>query len=88
MEGIAGGGCDDAEPVKGYSNAGRVVMGRFATDEAEAAAIAGDVLKFRVTDFDAAQSADPVPPAMAVLCRRRAQMECIRREFEAPGHSL
>ena len=37
---------------------GRVVMGRFATDEAEAAAIAGDVLKFRVTDFDAAQSAD------------------------------
>src|SRR6476619_870018 len=27
---------------------GRVVMGRFATDEAEAAAIAGDVLKFRV----------------------------------------
>ena len=34
---------------------GRVVMGRFATDEAEAAAIAGDVLKFRVTDFDAQQ---------------------------------
>lgn len=65
--------------------AGRVVMGRFATDEAEAAAIAGDVLKFRVTDFDAAHSADPVPPAMAVLCRRRAQMECIRREFEVRG---
>lgn len=64
---------------------GRVVMGRFATDEAEAAAIAGDVLKFRVTDFDAARSADPVPPAMAVLCRRRAQMECIRREFEVRG---
>jgi DNA helicase-2/ATP-dependent DNA helicase PcrA len=64
---------------------GRVVMGRFATDEAEAAAIAGDVLRFRVTDFDAPQSADPVPPAMAVLCRRRAQMECIRREFEVRG---
>ena len=63
---------------------GRVVMGRFATDEAEASAIAGDVLKFRVTDFDAAQ-ADPVAPAMAVLCRRRAQMECIRREFEVRG---
>ncbi|MFF2029424.1 ATP-dependent helicase [Arthrobacter sp. NPDC058192] len=61
---------------------GRVVMGRFATDEAEAAAIAGDVLKFRVTDFDAGQAADAPPPAMAVLCRRRAQMECIRREFE------
>ncbi|MDQ4046612.1 MAG: ATP-dependent helicase, partial [Actinomycetota bacterium] len=26
-----------------------------------------------------------VPPAMAVLSRRRAQMECIRREFEANG---
>ena len=64
---------------------GRVVMGRFATDEAEAAAIAGDVLKFRVTDFDASPSAESMPPAMAVLCRRRAQMECIRREFEARG---
>lgn len=63
---------------------GRVLMGRFTTDEAEAAAIAGDVLKFRVTDFEA-QGAGPVPPAMAVLCRRRAQMECIRREFEARG---
>ena len=31
---------------------GRVVMGRFGTDEDEAAAIADDVLKFRVTDFD------------------------------------
>ena len=64
---------------------GRVVMGRFATDEAEAAAIAADVLKFRVTDFDAGQPADAPPPAMAVLCRRRAQMECIRREFELRG---
>jgi DNA helicase-2/ATP-dependent DNA helicase PcrA len=63
---------------------GRVVMGRFATDEAEAAAIAGDVLKFRVTDFGVSQP-DPEPPAMAVLCRRRAQMECIRREFELRG---
>ncbi|MET3919625.1 ATP-dependent DNA helicase [Arthrobacter sp. UYEF20] len=64
---------------------GRVVMGRFATDEDEAAAIAGDVLKFRVTDFEAAAAAQPEPPAMAVLCRRRAQMECIRREFELRG---
>ncbi|WP_427006747.1 ATP-dependent helicase [Pseudarthrobacter sp. H2] len=64
---------------------GRVVMGRFGTDEDEAAAIAGDVLKFRVTDFDATPSADSIPPAMAVLCRRRAQMECIRREFELRG---
>lgn len=62
---------------------GRVVMGRFTTDEDEAAAIAGDVLKFRVTDFEAASPSEP--PAMAVLCRRRAQMECIRREFEQRG---
>ncbi len=64
---------------------GRVVMGRFATDEAEATAIAGDVLRFRVTDFEPSSAADPVPPAMAVLCRRRAQMECVRREFELRG---
>ena len=63
---------------------GRVVMGRFGTDEDEAAAIAGVVLKFRVTDFDGSAS-EPEPPAMAVLCRRRAQMECIRREFEVRG---
>ncbi|MDQ0820161.1 DNA helicase-2/ATP-dependent DNA helicase PcrA [Arthrobacter sp. V4I6] len=64
---------------------GRVVMGRFATDEDEAAAIAGDVLKFRVTDFEASAAEHPEPPAMAVLCRRRAQMECVRREFEQRG---
>ncbi|MET4093414.1 ATP-dependent DNA helicase [Arthrobacter sp. UYCu712] len=64
---------------------GRVVMGRFGTDEDEAAAIAGDVLKFRVTDFGATAPAHSEPPAMAVLCRRRAQMECIRREFEQRG---
>ena len=42
-----------------------MILGRFATDEEEAEAIAGDVLKFRVTDFDASSAADPVPPAMA-----------------------
>lgn len=63
---------------------GRVMMGRFGTDEDEAAAIAGDVLRFRVTDFNDAGD-ESEPPAMAVLCRRRAQMECIRREFEARG---
>jgi DNA helicase-2/ATP-dependent DNA helicase PcrA len=63
---------------------GRVLIGRFGTDEDEAAAIAADVLKFRVTDFDGS-AAEPEPPAMAVLCRRRAQMECIRREFEVRG---
>ncbi|MBT2522684.1 ATP-dependent DNA helicase [Arthrobacter sp. ISL-28] len=64
---------------------GRVIMGRFATDEEEAAAIARDLLRFRVTDFEKQSAAVPVPPAMAVLCRRRAQMECIRRELEANG---
>ena len=64
---------------------GQVVIGRFATDEDEAAAIAGDVLRYRVTDFEENVQADRVPPSMAVLCRRRAQMECVRREFEVRG---
>jgi DNA helicase-2/ATP-dependent DNA helicase PcrA len=64
---------------------GRVLMGRFGTDEDEAAAIAADVLRYRVTDFGPSPAPDHEPPAMAVLCRRRAQMECIRREFEQRG---
>lgn len=64
---------------------GRVVIGRFATDEDEAAAIAKDILRFRITDFDGSSSEPRVQPAMAVLCRRRAQMECLRKEFEATG---
>lgn len=64
---------------------GQVVIGRFATDEDEAAAIAGDVLRYRVTDFEEYVQEDRVPPSMAVLCRRRAQMECVRREFEVRG---
>jgi DNA helicase-2/ATP-dependent DNA helicase PcrA len=65
--------------------AGQVVIGRFPSDEAEAAAMAGDVLRYRVTDFEENIQEDRVPPSMAVLCRRRAQMECIRREFELRG---
>ncbi|WP_314191356.1 ATP-dependent DNA helicase [uncultured Arthrobacter sp.] len=64
---------------------GRVVIGRFATDEDEAAAIAKDLLRFRATDFDGSSPEPRVQPAMAVLCRRRAQMECLRKEFEATG---
>ena len=60
-------------------------MGRFATDEDEAAAIAKDLLRFRATDFEAPPRNRAVQPAMAVLCRRRAQMECLRKEFEATG---
>jgi DNA helicase-2/ATP-dependent DNA helicase PcrA len=65
--------------------AGQVIIGRFATDEDEARAIAKDVLRYRVTDFEDGPPAERLPPAMAVLCRRRAQMECIRREFEVRG---
>ncbi|MHA7288305.1 ATP-dependent helicase [Arthrobacter sp. MDT3-24] len=64
---------------------GRVVLGRFGTDLDEAAALAEDVIKYRVTDFEREADGTPVPPALAVLCRRRAQMETIRREFEARG---
>jgi DNA helicase-2/ATP-dependent DNA helicase PcrA len=64
---------------------GRVVIGRFATDEDEAAAVARDLLRFRATDFDGSSSEPRIQPAMAVLCRRRAQMECLRKEFEASG---
>jgi DNA helicase-2/ATP-dependent DNA helicase PcrA len=64
---------------------GRVVLGRFGTEVEEAAALAKDVLKYRITDFEHKADGTPVPPALAVLCRRRAQMEAIRREFEDRG---
>ncbi len=68
-----------------HASDGRVVLGRFGTDVEEASAIAEDVLKYRVTDFERTADGTPVPPALAVLCRRRAQMETIRRQFEARG---
>jgi DNA helicase-2/ATP-dependent DNA helicase PcrA len=64
---------------------GQVVLGRFGTDVDEATALAGDVLKYRVTVFEREADGTPVAPALAVLCRRRAQMETIRREFESRG---
>lgn len=64
---------------------GKVVLGRFATDEDEAAAIGRDVRRYRRTIFETAADGTPVSPTMAVLCRRRAQMECLRREFEVQG---
>nr|WP_245953463.1 ATP-dependent DNA helicase [Arthrobacter silvisoli] len=64
---------------------GNVILGRFATDEDEAAAVARDVLRYRRTIFETGQSGDAVLPSMAVLCRRRAQMEVLRREFEVQG---
>ncbi|WP_255770093.1 ATP-dependent helicase [Pseudarthrobacter sulfonivorans] len=64
---------------------GQVVLGRFGTDVEEASALAADIQKYRVTDFEIEADGTPVPPALAVLCRRRAQMETIRREFESRG---
>jgi DNA helicase-2/ATP-dependent DNA helicase PcrA len=64
---------------------GTVVLGRFGTNVDEASALAEDVLKYRVTDFELKPDGTPVPPAIAVLCRRRAQMETVRRQFEARG---
>ncbi|MBT2566489.1 ATP-dependent helicase [Arthrobacter sp. ISL-85] len=64
---------------------GTVVLGRFASDVEEAAALADDVLRYRVTDFELKPDGTAEPPALAVLCRRRAQMEPVRRQFEARG---
>ncbi|MFJ6454676.1 ATP-dependent helicase [Paenarthrobacter sp. NPDC091669] len=64
---------------------GSVVIGRFSTDEDEAAVIARDVRRYRRTVFEEEKDGTPVKPTMAVLCRRRAQMECLRREFELQG---
>ncbi|MDP9888167.1 ATP-dependent DNA helicase [Pseudarthrobacter enclensis] len=68
-----------------YAVEGSVVLGRFASDVDEAAALADDVLRYRVTDFELKPDGTAEPPALAVLCRRRAQMEPVRRQFEARG---
>ena len=68
-----------------YAVDGRVVLGRFGTDIEEASALADDVLKYRVTDFELKADGTPVPPALAVLCRRRAQMETVSKQLEARG---
>ncbi|MCP1414762.1 ATP-dependent DNA helicase [Paenarthrobacter sp. A20] len=64
---------------------GSVVIGRFGTDENEAAVVARDVRRYQRTVFEQEKDGTPVKPTMAVLCRRRAQMECLRREFELQG---
>jgi len=64
---------------------GTVVIARFGTDEDEAAVIARDVRRYRKTVFEVDKDGSAVQPTMAVLCRRRAQMECLRREFELQG---
>ncbi|MGR0159450.1 ATP-dependent helicase [Paenarthrobacter nitroguajacolicus] len=64
---------------------GSVVIARFGTDEDEAAVIGRDVRRYQRTVFEEEKDGTPVRPTMAVLCRRRAQMECLRREFELQG---
>jgi DNA helicase-2/ATP-dependent DNA helicase PcrA len=88
--GAAGSGVQGAAKVpplqpSPYAVDGRVVLGRFGTDVEEATALADDVLKYRVTDFEFKDDGTPVPPALAVLCRRRAQMETIVKQLEARG---
>lgn len=84
-----GGGAAPAEvpPLQPspFAVDGSVVLGRFSSDEEEAAALADDVLRYRMTDFELRPDGAPVPPAIAVLCRRRAQMETVRRQLEARG---
>ncbi|MFP5311460.1 MAG: UvrD-helicase domain-containing protein [Actinomycetes bacterium] len=77
----------DVPPLQPSPHAvdGTVVLGRFASDVDEAAALAEDILRYRVTDFDVSRDGTPEPPALAVLCRRRAQMEPIRKQLEARG---
>lgn len=81
------GAAADVPPLQPSPSAvdGTVVLGRFASDVDEAAALADDVVKYRVTDFERKPDGSVVPPALAVLCRRRAQMEAVRRQFEARG---
>lgn len=77
----------DVPPLQPSPHAvdGSVVLGRFGSDVEEAAALADDVLRYRVTDFEQKPDGTAEPPALAVLCRRRAQMEPVRRQFEARG---
>lgn len=85
--GSAGSAAASVPPLQPspYAVDGKVVLARFGSDVDEAAALADDVLKYQVTDFELNPDRTPVPPALAVLCRRRAQMETIRRQFEARG---
>ncbi|WP_457950727.1 UvrD-helicase domain-containing protein [Pseudarthrobacter sp. alpha12b] len=77
----------DVPPLQPSPHAvdGTVVLGRFTSDVEEAAALADDALRYRVTDFELKPDGAAEPPALAVLCRRRAQMEPVRRQFEARG---
>lgn len=65
------------------AGAGKVILGRFETDADEAAAVVRRVEQYRATAFTRDEkSGRAVPTSAAVLCRRRAQMEPIRKQLE------
>ena len=69
-----------ASPAAG---SGRVLLGRYETDQNEAAAIAARVEQYRATAFSRDnRTGEAEPTSAAVLCRRRAQMEPIRAALE------
>lgn len=59
---------------------GRVTISRFLTDEEEARSIAQEIQEHR-----SHLAAGEIAPTTAVLCRRRAQFEPMRRELAAHG---
>ncbi|WP_051298718.1 ATP-dependent helicase [Arthrobacter castelli] len=65
------------------AGAGKVILGRFETDADEAAAVVRRVEQYRATAFTRDEKTGrAVPTSAAVLCRRRAQMEPIRKQLE------
>jgi DNA helicase-2/ATP-dependent DNA helicase PcrA len=85
LEGPAGGPAVPPLQSSPVAVDGDVVLGRFATDLEEAAAIARDVRRYERTVFEEKTPGVGLRPTMAVLCRRRAQMDAIRREFDLQG---
>lgn len=64
--------------------AGGVRLSRFASDKDEATAVADRIQQLRGPGAQE-PGAPRQLPSMAVLCRKRAQMEPLRREFEERG---
>lgn len=65
---------------------GKVLLGRFETDADEATAVVRRVEQYRDTAFSRDErTGRAVPTSAAVLCRRRAQMEPIRKQLEERG---
>ncbi|HET7414541.1 MAG TPA: ATP-dependent DNA helicase [Arthrobacter sp.] len=75
----------DLRPAPG-AGAGKVLLGRFETDAGEAAAVVRRIEQYRATALTRDEKTGrAVPTSAAVLCRRRAQMEPIRKQLEERG---